>query len=145
MQRVKSMGKKLIVVIDGQGGGLGKSIIEQLLAANVDCEIVAVGTNALATNTMIKAGATHGVTGENAVVYNAMRADIVLGPIGIATVNGLLGEVSLAMANAVGQSNAVKVLLPSSKCNLRVAGTKDVTLSRALQELVLMVKEALQN
>ena len=111
----------LAAVIDGQGGGMGRALTEAARRVFPDLHIRALGTNSLATNAMLKAGANDGATGENAVVFNAGRAHILLGPVGILTPNGLLGEVSAAMAAAVGASEAVKILLPSQRCSIRLA------------------------
>ena len=110
-----------VVVIDGQGGKLGRIIIEQLKAAT-DIEIMAIGTNSIATATMLKAGANYGATGENPVLVNCRDADIVVGPIGIIATDALHGEVTAAMAMAVGASAAQKVLLPVSRCKISVMG-----------------------
>ena len=90
-----------------------------------DCRLLCVGTNVLATSAMLKAGAPQGATGENAVVYNAARAGLILGPIGILLANGILGEVSPAMAAAVSGSAAVKILIPSATCGVHVAGPEE--------------------
>ncbi|GHU53482.1 hypothetical protein AGMMS49975_11660 [Clostridia bacterium] len=120
---------KKVVVIDGQGGKLGKLLIEEiLLLGKENIGIYAVGTNALATSLMLKAGADYGATGENAVIVNAKDADIITGPIGIIAANSLLGELTPKMAEAVGASGALKVLLPISKCNNRVVGVRDLSL-----------------
>ncbi|MFQ7726512.1 MAG: DUF3842 family protein [Ruthenibacterium lactatiformans] len=95
-----------IVIIDGQGGGFGRALIEALRAGGVTQEIVAVGTNALATSAMLRAGASAGATGENAVIVNAARARILAGPIGLVMANSMLGECSPAMARAVAESPA---------------------------------------
>lgn len=108
-----------IVIIDGQGGGFGRALIEALRAGGVTQEIVAVGTNALATSAMLRAGASAGATGENAVIVNAARARILAGPIGLVMANSMLGECSPAMARAVAESPAHKVLIP--RCQMRGA------------------------
>ena len=91
-----------ILVVDGQGGGIGSQLVKQLRSCLPEhCELIGVGTNVLATNAMLKAGASHGATGENAIVFNAARADVILGPIGIVVANGILGEVSPKMATAI--------------------------------------------
>lgn len=110
-----------IAVVDGQGGGLGRALIEQVKKAHPDIAIRALGTNAAATAAMLKGGADDGATGENAVIFNAPRMHILMGPIGILAANGLLGEVTPAMAEAIGSGDAVKILLPSTKCNIRLA------------------------
>ena len=111
-----------IVVIDGQGGGFGRSLIEKLRAGGYAGEVIAVGTNAAATAAMLKAGASAGATGENAVIWNAGKAQIIAGPIGLVMANSMLGECTPAMAAAIAQSPAVKVLVPAAKCNVQVAG-----------------------
>lgn len=126
-----------LLIIDGQGGNVGKLIIEQLKVRreelDVSLEIIAVGTNSVATAAMLKAGADRGATGENPVIVNSRMADIIAGPIGIVLADSLLGEITPSMASAVGGSAAEKVLLPSSKCNIHIAGLKDVTLSEYIK------------
>ena len=111
----------LVAVVDGQGGGIGRGLVEAVKRAWPDLRVRALGTNALATAAMLKAGADDGATGENAVAVNVARADVVLGPVGAAVPNGLLGEVTPRMAEAVGASGAVKILLPSQRCGIRLA------------------------
>ena len=101
-----------LVVMDGQGGGVGRALIERLRAGGYEGFVLAVGTNAAATAAMVKAGASAGATGEYAVVYNAARADVLAGPIGIVLAGGMMGEFSPAMARAVAESPAQKVLVP---------------------------------
>lgn len=117
-----------IVVIDGQGGSIGKAIVEQLVK-KVDVEsIFCIGTNSVATANMLKAGAKHGASGENPVVVACRDADYIIGPIGIIMADSMLGEISPVMAQAVGASNAHKILIPINKC-LTVAGVQNLTLS----------------
>ena len=111
-----------LVVMDGQGGGVGRALIERLRAGGYEGFVLAVGTNAAATAAMVKAGASAGATGEYAVVYNAARADVLAGPIGIVLAGGMMGEFSPAMARAVAESPAQKVLVPVSRCGVQVAG-----------------------
>ncbi len=108
---------KKILVIDGQGGRLGGELVEKLLNCDGDFEIIAIGTNASATESMIKAGAKMCATGENPVVFNSKTADIIVGPIGIVIANSLLGEVTPKMSIAVGESPAKKILIPINKCD----------------------------
>ena len=129
-----------ILVVDGQGGGIGRSIVERLRAELPGEEVLAVGTNSAATSNMMRAGATAGATGENALIYNAARADVIVGPVGIILANAILGEISPAMAAAVSGSAARKVLIPSAKCNLYLAGQQEQTLTRYLEEAVEAVK-----
>ena len=130
-----------VVVIDGQSGRMGQLFIERARAASLPCEILAVGTNSLATAAMLKAGASAGATGENAVVYSAARAHILLGPVGILTPNGLLGEVTPAMAAAVGGSGAVKILLPSQRCSIRLAVGPGQPMQYYLDEAMRLLDE----
>ena len=117
-----------IVVIDGQGGSIGKAIVEQLVKI-VDIEsIFCIGTNSVATANMLKAGAKYGASGENPVVVACRDADYIIGPIGIIMADSMLGEISPFMAQAVGASNAHKILIPINKC-LTVAGVQNLTLS----------------
>ena len=117
------------LLLDGQGGGIGAQLA-RLLAKELPAgwELLAVGTNVSATSAMLKAGASQGATGENAVIYNAARADLILGPIGLILANGIMGEVSPAMASAVSGSPAAKVLIPTSTCGVYVAGTEELRL-----------------
>lgn len=119
-----------ILVIDGQGGGLGRQLVAALAAACPEAELIAVGTNSLATSAMLKAGAARGATGENAVIVNSRRADVIVGPLGIVVADALLGEITPAMAAAVGQSSAQRVLVPVSQCDTYVAGVPDQPVSR---------------
>lgn len=125
-----------VVVIDGQSGRMGQLFIERAVAAELPCELLAVGTNAIATAAMLKAGAKAGATGENPVLVACRKADIIVGPIGILAADSLMGEITPAMAVAVGQSNARKLLLPVNHCNNIVAGVKDLPLSRLMDEAV---------
>ena len=117
-----------LVVIDGQSGRMGQVLIERVKAAALPCEIVAVGTNAIATSAMLKAGADAGATGENPVVVNCRDAD------------SLMGEVTPAMAVAVGQSPARKLLLPVNQCSNVVVGTQSMTLSKLMDEAVELLR-----
>ena len=117
-----------IVVIDGQGGSIGKAIVEQLVKKFDIESIFCIGTNSVATANMIKAGAKYGASGENPVVVACRDADYIIGPIGIIMADSMLGEISPLMAQAVGASNAHKILVPINKC-LTVAGVQNLTLS----------------
>ena len=106
-----------ILVIDAQGGGIGRQLVAKLLERIPEADIVAAGTNSMATNAMIKAGAKKAATGENAIRYCASQAEIITGPIGILVANAMLGEISPAIAESVGSSTAPKVLIPTAHCN----------------------------
>ncbi|MBQ7509127.1 MAG: DUF3842 family protein [Spirochaetales bacterium] len=127
-----------IVVIDGQGGKIGKTVIEQIRSRGQACTITAIGTNSLATSAMLKAGADNGATGENPVVIACRNADIIAGPIGIIAADSMLGEITPKMAEAVGSSSARKILIPVNRC-FEVAGVRDMTLSQYVSEAVSMI------
>ena len=129
-----------VVVIDGQGGRMGAQIIEGVRAAGLPLEITAIGTNVLATSAMLKAGANRGATGENPVIVACRDADVIVGPIGILAADSLLGEITPAMAVAVGQSRAVKLLLPVNQCKNIVVGTQQMTLAQLVAEAVAQLK-----
>ena len=114
-----------IVVIDGQGGKIGKAVIEQIRLSGKQCQITAIS---LATSAMLKAGADMGATGENPVVIAARDADVIVGPIGIIAADSMLGEITPRMAEAVGQSRARKILVPVNKC-FEVAGVSEMSLT----------------
>ena len=130
-----------ILVIDGQGGMIGRQLITEIRKTIPDAEITAVGTNTLATASMLKAGADSGATGENAVIVCARRADVIIGPIGIVIADSLLGEVTPAMAAAVGGSSVKKILLPVNKCNNIIVGTADKSTSDLIAEAIRRVQE----
>ena len=130
-----------ILVIDGMGGGIGKSIIEQIKTELKDVKIMAVGTNSIATAAMLKAGADQGATGENAVIYNCAKADFIIGVIGIIFANSLHGEISPKMAEAVSSSSAHKILLPIDKCNVTVLGFSDKPIQSYISEIAKKIKE----
>ena len=124
-----------IVVIDGQGGRIGKALIEQLRAKSADAYLLAVGTNSIATSAMLKAGADAGATGENPVVVACRDADVIIGPIGIIAADSMLGEITPRMAEAIGQSRARKVLVPVNRC-FEVAGVQEMSLSQYVEQAV---------
>lgn len=132
---------KKVLIIDGQGGLLGKQMVAACKKVFPSAEITAVGTNTMATSAMLKAGATNGATGENAVIVGARRADIIVGPVGIAIADSLLGEITPAMATAIGQSEAIKILLPVNKCNNIIIGTDNKTTSELIDEAIEKIKE----
>lgn len=133
-----------VVVIDGQSGRMGQLFIERAKSASLPCQIMAVGTNAIATSAMLKAGADNGATGENPVLVACRTADIIVGPIGILAADSLMGEISPAMAVAVGQSPARKLLLPVNQCNNIVAGVPNLSLGKLMDEAVELLKSMLE-
>ncbi len=128
---------KRICVIDGQGGGIGSTIIKRLKDVfGETVEIIALGTNAVATAQMLKSGANKGASGENAISRTVMQADFITGPVGIIVAHALMGEVSPAIAAAVAGSQARKVLLPLSQDNVHFVGIVDSPLPHLVDELV---------
>lgn len=130
-----------LLIIDGQSGRLGAQIIEGLKKAGLPDghQIVAVGTNALATSGMINAGAEQGATGENAVIVQCRTADVIAGPLGITLADAMLGEITPAMATAVGASNAARVLIPSDRCATYVIGVTPMTRKQQIDAAVLQI------
>ena len=110
-----------ILIIDGQGGGIGRQLVEALKREG-ERDITCVGTNAIATSAMLRAGAARAATGENAVAVACREAEVIAGPVGIVIADALLGEVTPRMAAAVGQSLARKVLIPVNQCGNFVVG-----------------------
>ena len=129
-----------ILVIDGMGGGVGKAVIEKVKTLHKNNEIIAVGTNAIATTAMIKAGADFGATGENAVIYNAAHVDCIIGVLGIAFANSMHGEVSPKMAEAVSKSQAHKILIPVDKCSVTVTGVTAASMQEYINEAVEKIR-----
>lgn len=129
-----------IIVIDGQGGGIGRSIIEAIKSTIRDSFVIGVGTNSMATNNLKKGGADAIATGENAIIYNATNATIIIGPIGICFANSMYGEISPAMAKAINESEAIKYLIPISKCSVHVAGVVQKTIPEYIDEIIGMLK-----
>ena len=134
-----------ILIIDGQGGGVGKALVERLKAEFPDQPLIAVGTNVMATAAMLRAGADQGATGENAIAYNAKDADLILGPIGILAANAMLGELSPRMAEAIGASRALKILVPVGKCRVQVAGSTELMLGEALDDAMRLTRAKVQS
>ena len=133
-----------VLVIDGQGGGLGKQLVAALSTQCPEARLTAVGTNSLAANAMRKAGAPRAATGENAVVVNCRRADVIVGPIGIVITDSLLGEITPAMAAAVCQSSAARVLIPINHCDNIVVGVPDQPIGQLVAAAVEKVKELIR-
>lgn len=129
-----------ILVIDGQGGGIGKSIVEAVKKERPDIFVIAVGTNSAATNSMKKAGADAVATGENAVVYNAKQARLIVGPIGIVFGNSMYGEISPTMAQAISCSEAQKYFIPVSQCSGHVLGVQQKTIQDYIQDFIKIIK-----
>ncbi len=131
---------KDVLIIDAQGGGIGKALVAAVRKALPEIRITAVGTNAAATAAMLKAGAHQAATGENAVVVNCRRAQVIMGPVGIVIADSLLGEITPAMAAAVGRSPAQRILIPFRHCDNLIVGVPDWNLSALIQSAVSELK-----
>lgn len=130
-----------VLVIDGQGGGLGRQLVGAIAAACPEAELLAVGTNSLAASSMLKAGARRAATGENAVVVNCRTADVIVGPIGIVIADSLMGEITPRMATAVCQSSAKRVLVPINHCENYVVGVPEQPIAQLVQVAAQKIKQ----
>lgn len=130
-----------VAVVDGQGGGIGKAIVEKVKKAFPELNVIALGTNAVATGQMLRAGADEGATGENAIVHNMQHVDIVLGVIGILNANSMMGELTPAMATAIGGSHTYKILLPINRCHIHVVSVEDMPLGAHIDNAVTALSE----
>ena len=127
----------IVAVIDGQGGGIGKNLVEKIKGRyGAKVHVLALGTNAVATSYMIRAGADDGASGENAIVVNADRVDLIVGTVGIISANARLGELTPAMAKAISSSPAKKILIPLNRCNLMVTGVSAAGLPEHIEEIL---------
>ena len=132
----------IIMVMDGQGGGIGAAIIKGLMKNAINpSEILALGTNSAATSRMMKAGANRGATGENAIVHTSPKADVIIGPVAILMPNAMMGEVTPVMATAVASSKAQKILIPLNQEKVHIAGIGGEPLPHLVEQVVLMIKE----
>lgn len=134
-----------IVVIDGQGGKMGRTVIEQLKASYPELEIYAIGTNSIATSAMLKAGASYGATGENPAIVNSQDADIIIGPVGIVMANSLLGEITPAIAAAIASCRAYKILIPVNRCNHLIVGCRNCSLTEYISMVCEEVGKEVKN
>lgn len=125
-----------IMIMDGQGGGVGRSLVEAIHERYPEAELIAVGTNATATSNMMKGGTAVGATGENAVIYNSGRVNLIIGPIGIIMANAMLGEITPKMAEAVASADVPVLLIPMSRCNAQVMGVENRKLGDYIKEAV---------
>ncbi|HHU89609.1 MAG TPA: DUF3842 family protein [Clostridiaceae bacterium] len=136
---------KKILVIDGQGGKLGKQLIEAIKARIKNIEVTAIGTNGIATSTMLKGGADYAATGENPVIVACRKADIIIGPIGIVIADSLMGEITPKMATAISQSNALRILIPANKCDNIIVGVPDLSMSALISDTINKLTEFLSS
>ena len=131
-----------LMVMDGQGGGIGATIIKGLRASvGNDLEILALGTNSIATSRMMKAGANKGGTGENAILQTSKRVDVIVGPLAILMANSMMGEVTPGMAVAVSSSEAEKILIPLTQEQVSIVGVSGEPLPHLVSQVVEMIKE----
>ncbi len=130
-----------ILIIDAQGGGIGKQLVSAMKKNMPKISVTAVGTNSAATAAMLKAGADNAATGENAVVVNSRKADVIIGPIGIVIADALLGEITPLMAKAVAQSPAKRILIPINHCDNIVVGVDDLNISKLLQDVISVLQK----
>ena len=134
-----------ILVMDAQGGGIGKQVVTAVRTRFPDVTITAVGTNAAATTVMLRAGADEGATGENAAVVCCRRADVIIGPVGIVIADAMLGEVTPRMAVAVGQSAAKRILIPVNHCTNFIAGVADLSVGRLVDSVVVELEKTIRS
>ncbi len=134
-----------ILVMDAQGGGIGKQVVTAVRTRFPDVTITAVGTNAAATTAMLRAGADEGATGENAAVVCCRRADVIIGPVGIVIADAMLGEVTPRMAVAVGQSAAKRILIPVNHCTNFIAGVADLSVGRLVDSVVVELEKTIRS
>ena len=125
-----------VLIIDGQGGGLGRQLVAAVKERFPEIEVLAVGANSTATGAMLRAGADQAATGENAVLVASRRADVIMGPIGSVIADAMLGEITPVMAAAAGQSEAKRILLPVGQCDNIIAGVRDMPMAKMVQEAV---------
>ncbi len=129
-----------ILVIDAQGGGLGKQLIQNIRKDLPQAYIMAVGTNSAATAAMLKAGAHEAATGENAVVVASRKADVIIGPIGILIADSMLGEITQVMAAAAARAEAPRILIPFSSCDNYIAGVSDFSIGHLISDALEQLK-----
>lgn len=130
----------IIAVVDGQGGGIGRAVVEKIKSEMKDAVVYGLGTNAVATGQMLRAGADEGATGENAIIHNMQHVDAVVGVVGILNANSMMGELTPRMASAIGGCAALKVLLPVNRCRIHVVSVEGCTLAQHIDHAVEVLK-----
>lgn len=135
--------KKVVMVVDAQGGGLGKQLITTMRKERLDIHIIAVGTNSTATNAMRKAGADESATAENAARVASKKADIIIGPIGMVIADAMLGEITPMIACAIAQADAKRIMIPFNSCNNYIAGVSDFNTGRLIEDALQQLKRDL--
>lgn len=134
-----------VVIIDGQGGQLGAQLVKEITAKFSDITVTAIGTNAVATATMLKAGAKNAATGENPVIVACRKADVILGPIGIVVADSLLGEVTEKMSLAVGRADAVRILIPMNRCDNLIAGVPNLNTATLITDAIAKLRSIIDD
>ncbi|MBE6711902.1 MAG: DUF3842 family protein [Ruminococcaceae bacterium] len=132
-----------VVIIDGQGGQLGAQLVKEITAKFQNVDVIAIGTNAVATAAMLKSGAKKAATGENPVAVACRKADVIIGPIGIVIADSLLGEITEKMALSVSRADATRILLPMNKCENLVAGFSTVSTAALISDTVSKLERLL--
>jgi len=132
-----------VVIIDGQGGQLGSSLVKEITEKFQNVSLTAIGTNSAATSAMLKAGAKNAATGENPVIVACRKADVIIGPIGIVIADSMLGEITEKIALAVGKAEAVRILIPMNKCNNLVAGVSNLNTSSLIADAITKLQSTL--
>ncbi len=139
------MEKKIIIgVVDGQGGGIGSLIVERLRSQCPNAEIIALGTNGFATNKMLRSGAHQGASGENALIFNVNKLDVIMGVVAILMPNSMMGELSPRMAEAIGSSGALKILIPLDKCKIKIVGIEDLSIQEYINQSINELKKLVE-
>ncbi len=137
------MSKRTVMVVDAQGGGLGRQLIDTIKKSIPDVYIIAVGTNSIATGAMLKAGADEAATGENSVIVAARRAEVIIGPLGMVITDAMLGEITPKIAAAIAQADAKRIMIPFSNCDNYIAGVADFSMGRLMTDAVGQLKKLL--
>lgn len=135
--------KKVVMVVDAQGGGLGKQLITTMKKERLDVHIIAVGTNSTATSAMLKAGADEAATGENAARVASKKADIIIGPIGMVIADAMLGEITPMIACAIAQADVKRIMIPFNSCNNYIAGVSDFNTGHLIEDALKQLKRDL--
>ena len=133
-----------ITVIDGQGGALGARLVKEISAQIPEAVLTVIGTNAIATAAMLKAGARSGATGENPVIVACRRSDVIIGPVGIVIADSLMGEVTEKMALSVARADAVRILIPMNKCDNLVAGISEPNTGELIEDTIKKLRCIIQ-
>ncbi len=135
----------IVMIVDAQGGGLGKQLIGGIKKILPEAYVIAIGTNSTATGAMLKAGADEAATGENAVRVAARKADVIVGPIGMVIADAMLGEITPEMARAIAQADAKRIMIPFSNCDNFIAGVSDFSMGKLMADAIAQLRKYLTN